>query len=93
VYRNAYYNSREGVVHLRTWTEEGDRIDTDFPFTPYLYTEKDGAADAISIFKTPLKKYYFKNSFDRNRFVTDTKTNRLFGNLPVDQQFLIDSFK
>lgn len=93
MYRNATYNPKEGLVYLRTWTEDGDRIDTEVPFTPFLYTEKDGANDGLSIFKTPLKKHYFKNSFERNKFVNDTKNGRLFGNLPVDQQFLVETFK
>jgi len=93
VYRNATYNPKEGTVYLRTWTEDGDRIDTDVPFTPFLYTEKDNASEGTSIFKTSLKKHYFKNSFERNKFVNETKNSRLFGNLPVDQQFLIETFK
>jgi DNA polymerase elongation subunit (family B) len=93
VYRNAYYNAREGTVFLRTWSEEGGRIDTEIPFTPFLYTERENATDAISIFKTPLKKHYFKNSFDRNNFVKESKTKRLFGNFPTEQQFLIETYK
>jgi DNA polymerase elongation subunit (family B) len=93
VYRNAYYSPREGTVFLRTWSEEGTRIDTEIPFTPFLYTEKENATDAVSIFKTPLKKHYFKNSFERNKFVTESTTKRLFGNFPVEQQFLIETFK
>jgi len=93
MYRNATYNSREGTVFLRTWTEDGKRIDTEIPFTPFLYTEDEKCKDAISIFKTPLKKRYFKNGYERNKFVTETSNKRLFGNLPVDQQFLIETFK
>lgn len=93
MYRNAAYNPKDGIVYLRTWTEDGDRIDTEVPFTPFLYTEKEGANEGISIFKTPLKKHYFRNSFERTKFVNDTKNGRLFGNLPVDQQFLIETFK
>jgi hypothetical protein len=92
VYRNASYNPKDSTIYLRTWSEDGDRIDTEIPFSPYLYTEKEGAEDGLSIFKTPLRKHIFRNSFERNRFVDDTKTGRLFGNLPVDQQFLIDTF-
>ena len=93
MYRNASYNPREGTVFLRTWTEDGDRIDTDVPFTPYLFTEHKDSKDATSIFKTPLKKHYFKNTFERSKFVQETKNPRLFGNLSVDQQFLVDQFK
>ena len=93
MYRNASYNPREGTVYLRTWTEDGKRIDTEVPFTPFLYIEKDDAKDGKSVFKTPLKKMYFKNTFERNKFVNETKNLRLFGNLPVDQQFLVEMFK
>ena len=93
MYRNASYNPREGTIYLRTWSDDGVRLDTDVPYTPYHYTEHKDAKDATSIFKTPLKKHYFKNGFERNKFVQETKTPRLFGNLPVDQQFLVDRFK
>lgn len=93
MYRNAAYNPREGTVYLRTWTPDGDRIDTEVPFTPFLYTEHKDGKDATSIFKTPLKKHYFKNSFERTKFTKETKNPRIFGNLPVDQQFLVDRFK
>ncbi len=93
MYRNAFYNPKEGTVFLRTWSEEGNRIDTEIPFTPYLYTERENASDGVSIFKTPLKKHYFKNSFDRSKFIKDSTNKRLFANFPVEQQFLIDSYK
>ena len=93
MYRNASYNPREGTVYLRTWTEDGSRIDTEVPFTPFLFTEHKDAKDATSIFKTPLKKHYFRNSFERNKFVEESKNPRLFGNLPVDQQFLVERIR
>lgn len=93
MYRNAFYNPKEGTIFLRTWSENGDRIDTEIPFTPFLYTERENATDAISIFKTPLKKHYFRNSFERNKFIKDSTTKRLFANFPVEQQFLIENYK
>lgn len=93
MFRNATYRPREGTVYLRTWTSDGDRIDTEVPFTPFLFTENEKAKDAVSIFKTPLKKHFFKNSFERNKYVNETSIKRLFGNLPVDQQFLVETFK
>lgn len=93
MYRNAYYNSKEGTIFLRTWSEEGGRIDTEVPFFPFLYTEGDKHSDALSVFKTPLKKHTFKNSYERNQYVKNTGNTRLFGNLSCEHQFLLESFK
>lgn len=93
MYRNAFYKPFDGSVFLRTWTEEGDRIDTEIPFKPYLFLEKEGADDAVSIFKTPLIKKQFRNSLERSKFVKETAIKRIFHNLPADQQFLIDMYK
>lgn len=93
MYRNCYYDSFNGSVFLRTWSEEGVRIDTEMPFSPYLYTEDERGKDATSIFKTPLKKHVFRNSFERSKFVKDSSRKRYFGNLPPDQQFLIDMYR
>ena len=93
MYRNCYYDSFNGSVFLRTWSEEGVRIDTEMPFTPYLYTEDERGKDGMSIFKTPLKKHVFKNGFERSKYVKNSSRKRFFGNLPPDQQFLIDMYK
>lgn len=93
MYRSASYNPFNESVFLRTWTESGDRIDTEIPFRPYLYLEKEDATDSKSIFKTNLLKKVFKNSIERRRFVGNTNINRLFFNLGPEQQFLIDTYK
>jgi len=93
MYRNCYYDSFNGSVFLRTWSEEGVRIDTEMPFTPYLYVEDEKGKDGTSIFKTPLKKHVFKNGFDRSKFIKNSSRKRYFGNLPPDQQFLIDMYR
>jgi DNA polymerase elongation subunit (family B) len=93
MYRNAFYNSRNGSIFLRTWSEDGARIDTEIPFRPFLYTETTKDADATSIFRTSLRKKYFRNSAERNNFVKETSNTRLFGNLSCEQQFLIETFK
>ena len=54
MYRAAYYSPFNESVYLRTWTELGERYDTEIPFRPYLYLEKEGSTDATSVFKTPL---------------------------------------
>lgn len=93
MYRSAYYNPFNQSVFLRTWSTDGARIDTEVPFRPYLYVEREGATDAKSIFKTPLLKKTFKNSIDRRNFAQNATTHRLFYNLSPEQQFLIDTFK
>ncbi len=93
MYRNATYNPFEGVVRLRTWTQNGDRIDTEVPFNPYLFIEQENSTDAKSIFRTPLCKKGFRNSFERKKYIDNSNTNRIFYNLAPDQQFLIDTFK
>ena len=93
MYRSATYNPFSESVFLRTWSGEGTRIDTEIPFRPYLYLEKDGAEDAVSIFKTSLMKKGFKNTLDRKKFVENTANKRIFHNLGPEQQFLIDMYK
>lgn len=93
MYRSASYNPFKESIYLRTWTEDGDRIDTEINFRPYLYLEKEDAEDAVSIFKTSLFKKTFKNSLERKRFVDNSSNNRIFYNLSPEQQFLIDAFK
>jgi DNA polymerase elongation subunit (family B) len=93
MYRSASYNPFNETIFLRTWTEAGDRIDTEVPFKPYLFLEKENSKDATSIFKTALVKKIFKNSIERRKFVENTANKRIFHNLAPEQQFLIDSFK
>jgi len=93
MYRSASYNPFNESVFLRTWTEDGQRIDTEIPFRPYLYLEKDGAEEAVSIFKTSLMKKTFRNSLERKKFVDNTANKRIFHNLGPEQQFLIDMYK
>ena len=93
MYRSASYNPFNESVFLRTWSEEGVRIETEIPFRPYLFLEKEGADDATSIFKTSLVKKQFKNSMERKRFVDSTANKRIFHNLAPEQQFLIEMYK
>jgi DNA polymerase elongation subunit (family B) len=93
MYRNVYYNVREGTVFLRTWSEEGKRIDAEIPFKPFLYIEDEKAKDGTSVFKTPLKKLVFNNGFERSKYVKETSIKRLFGNLGTEQQFLVEMFR
>ena len=93
MYRSASYNPFNESVFLRTWSDEGVRIETEIPFRPYLYLEKEGATDATSIFKTSLIKKQFKNSMERKKFVDSTSNKRIFHNLAPEQQFLIEMYR
>ena len=93
MYRSATYNPFNESVFLRTWSEEGRRIDSEIPFKPFLYLEKEGATDAVSIFKTSLIKKEFRNSIDRRKYVDKVVNSRLFYNIGPEQQFLIEMYK
>lgn len=93
MYRSVSYNPFNESIFLRTWSEEGARIDTEIPFKPYLFLEKEGAKDGVSIFKTHLVKKQFRNSIERRKFVDSTANTRIFHNLSPEQQFLIEMYK
>jgi DNA polymerase elongation subunit (family B) len=80
-------------MELFTWSRTGERIRKTFKYNPYLYIETgQNDADGKSIFGSNLKKKTFQTEFDRRSYVKETKLNRIFGNLPPVQQFLIDVF-
>jgi len=54
--------------------------------------ETNNAPDAMSIFNTKLKKKKFKNQSDRSRYIKDNGIIRVFENMGVQQQFLIDTY-
>jgi DNA polymerase elongation subunit (family B) len=91
-YRNIAYLPKEECVRLFTWDDQGKRISYDVSYNPYLYIESNNQPDKLSIFNTPLKKRSFKNQFERSKFVKDSNIKRLFENLSVNQQFLIDMY-
>ena len=92
MYRNIVYNNRSRDITLWTWNEDGERIETRYPFKPYIYFEQKKGKDGVSIFKTPLTKREFETEFDRRKFVETSGIRRMFNNLPPEQQFLIDKF-
>jgi len=92
-WRNIFYDGRQGVIHLWTWDENGNRIKLVADYEPHLYIESSSAHDATSIFNTPLKKVTFKNQFDRSKFVNETPIKRLFHNLSCEQDFLLSTYK
>ncbi len=91
MYRNAVYNSRNQSIRLFTWDESGQRINYDVSISPYLYLE-DSKGDKTSIFNTKLKRRSFNNAYERNKYIQDSGIKRVFENIPVVQQFLIDSY-
>ena len=93
MYRSATYKPFDQSIFLRTWSAEGTRIDTEIPFQPFIYLEKEGSTDATSIFKTNLYKKQFRNSMERRKYVDASGNKRIFHNLGPEQQFLIDMFK
>ena len=94
MYRNIYYSSREGLSYLFTWDEQGNRIVTKTPYRPYFYVETNlDNFDATSIYNTKLKKKEFKNSYERNQAAQDGAIKRLYHNIQVEQQFLIEKYK
>ena|GEM_PF-587093 len=92
MYRNIVYSNAKSMVKLFTWDNDGNRITKNFQYEPYLYLDTGNEADAVSIFGGNLKKRTFKNSYDRYKFVKDSKIVRIYNNLPVEQNFLIDAF-
>jgi len=91
-YRNVAYNPKGECMILYTWDNEGRRVSYDVSYNPYLYVESNNKPDATSIFNTPLKKRKFKNQYERSKFFKESNVKRLFENLSVNQQFLIDTF-
>jgi DNA polymerase elongation subunit (family B) len=92
-WRNVCYDNQNGCIHLWTWDKDGNRIKIETSYEPYLYLESQSHQDAISIFNTPLKKVTFKNNYYRNKFVNETPIKRIFQNLNVEQDFLINTFR
>ena len=92
-YRNIYYDHKNESIHLFTWDKNGERTKIICGVEPYLYIESQNGCDGTSIFNSALKKISFRNQNDRNNFVSSTPIKRLFHNLSVEQQFLLDTFK
>lgn len=90
-YRNCVYSSRTQSVRLFTWDTEGKRVQYDVSVSPYLYVE-DNSGDKKTIFGTKAKKRIFNNGYERNKFIQDSGIKRVYENLPVVQQYLLDTF-
>lgn len=91
-YRNVAYDPKNEAIKLFTWDQQGNRISYDVSYNPYLYVESNNKPEKTSIFNTPLKKRSFKNQYERSKFVKESNVKRLFENLSINQQFLIDLY-
>ena len=91
MYRNCVYDYKEKSIHLYTWDENGNRVKHTKNFYPYLFLE-DPKGEFTSIYGTKLRKKIFENSYERNQFIKESGTRRLFENMPPVQQFLIDEY-
>jgi len=91
MYRNAVYNSRNQSMHLFTWSNTGERVTTTVSVSPYLYVE-DIRGEKNTIYNTKATKRVFRNSYERNKFVNESGIRRIYENLPVTQQYLLDVF-
>ena len=92
MYRGVAYLSKDQIMRLYTWDENGKRISYDSTYEPYIYLETNAHPDAKSIFNTPLRKRSFYSQFDRYKYVNENLGTRIFENLPPAQQFLVDHF-
>lgn len=91
-YRNVAYNPKEESMKVFTWDENGKRISYEVSYNPYIYIESTNSTEAKSIFSTPLKKRAFKNQYERGKYIRESNIKRVFENLSIYQQFLIDQY-
>ena len=106
MYRNVAYLSKDQVVRVFTWDEDGNRVSYDIPYKPYFYIEPRAGrtGEKTSLYNTSLVKMEFPNEYRRreavNRMVDQERQReqqgrkpvRLFENVSVVQQFLIDRY-
>lgn len=91
-YRNVSYDPKEESMKLFTWDSQGNRITIEKSYNPYLYIETNNDTGVKSIFNTSLKLKSFRNQYERSKYIKESGNKRLFENLPIAQQFLIDCF-
>lgn len=91
MYRNCIYNNREKKITLYTWNEQGERVEQEHDFAPFLFLE-DKEGEYESIYGKKLTRKYFENSYARNKYIKDFGIIKSYENLNVAQQFLIENF-
>ena len=100
MYRNVAYKQQNGesVVFHFTWDENGKRIVTEHTVRPYYYRETTSARSThTSIYNTKLEKVSFDTQYDRNTSIRskggeDRGVIRVYENLRVEHQFLVDYY-
>jgi len=92
MYRNITYDRKTSTIKMFTWDDCGNRVTRDYKYHPYYFTETGNKTEYKSIFGGNLKKHEFPNDFERSKSIKLSGNNRIYGNLPVTQQFLIDAF-
>ena len=106
MYRNIAYLSRDQIMRLFTWDEEGNRVSYDVPYSPYYYMEPTGGqkGDNTSLYNTNLTKFEFPNEYRRRESIDRLKQQeqrkdqqdrgpvRLFESISTLQQFLVDRY-
>jgi len=92
MYRSVAYLPKDQLMRLFTWDKDGNRVCYDTTFEPYIFLETNNHSDCTSIFNTKLKKKKFRNQAERARYLKDSKVTRVFENINIQQQFLIDTF-
>jgi DNA polymerase elongation subunit (family B) len=90
-YRNIYYNGKEHEIVLFTWDKDGKRVQLKVTHDPYIYLE-NVKGEAESIYGTKLTKKIFRNQYERYKFLKESEIKRVFENLNITQQYLVDTF-
>jgi len=93
MWRNVHYDPRKRIIHNWGWDKKGNRTHIIEDIKPYLFVESQNHNDATSIYDTPLKKLEFPSEFDRRRYASDSGIHRLFYNIRVEQQYLLDKYR
>ena len=90
MYRNIVYSAFNRDITLWTWDANGERIMEKYPYKPYLYVDDPTSNDAISLYGGKIRKVEFVDKKLRDRFCVSNE--KVYGNLPPVQQFLIDKY-
>ena len=90
-YRNVVYDTYKQQINLFTWDSSGKRVMRTIPFEPYLYVE-DPKGSYNTIFGTKARLKEFNNSWERYKFLKDSRIKRVYENFRPEQQYLLDTY-